>query len=232
MVYLRATLYIASILALLALTALLLRANWLIEESRLLVVDARSSVSTWNNYSTLLTKQLASEKNQKAIDAGIAVAASLQGSIRLVNTQVVPRTMKLLDATERTTLTLNTLVANTDRRLTADDGLLPESTRVLASVRTTADAFQVDAKALSGELLKITQQGQVSMENINAVLASPEWVAILKNVEGSTRNIEATTAELPKTAASIEKILATAEKWQKPMLLAGMLATIARAFIP
>lgn len=93
------------------------------------------------------------------------------------------------------------LLRNTDASLNAQ--LLPEATRLLASLRQTSDTFGVDSKAVLAELVVMTKQGQTSLEAVNKVLVSPEWIAILKSVEGSAKNVELATAQLPATAASI-----------------------------
>lgn len=109
---------------------------------------------------------------------------------------------------------------------------LPATTTLLVTLNKQVESIGVSASATFVEIAKLVEKGELTFEAANKVLASPQWEEILKHIAGSTANIEATTAALPGTAAAIEKILQTSEKWQKPILLAGLLSTIARAFIP
>lgn len=110
--------------------------------------------------------------------------------------------------------------------------LLPEATRTLVALRSTAEIFQADGQAILKEILQLAQKGEVSLDQVNRTLSSDAWLKILANVERSTSNIADTTAQLPATAASIEKILRTASAYQKPILIAQILATLARVLFP
>jgi hypothetical protein len=169
------------------------------------------------------TEDLNSRENMLARRATQRAGGSAGAFFEHLSAEIVPALHQNLKSS-------NLLITRTDASLNAQ--LLPEATKVLASLRATTDALKVDADAVMAELVVLAKQGQVSLEAVNKVLASPEWIATLKNIERSTRNIADATAELPETAKSVEKILKTSAQWQKPILLAGLLATLARAFIP
>jgi hypothetical protein len=122
------------------------------------------------------------------------------------------------------------LISNADQSLNRE--LLPEATKLLASLRQTSDAFGVEGRAILAEILVLTKQGQTSLEAVNKVLGSPEWLSILKSLDGTAKNIEATSAAMPAIAQSVEKIAQTSAKFTKAILIAQLLATIAGALIP
>lgn len=239
---LRPLLLISAILALLSLTLLLLRAQWTLEEMRLLVVDGRQAAKTWNSYSTDLTKQLQSEKNQKAIDAGLSTLASFQATARLINTQVVPRTMRLLEASEQTTLSLNALVANTDKRLTADDGLLRDLQASIAALRLPVE--QVTPK-----LVALMDAGLLTVEDVRSTIASPEFAKLkelpadvqrllvsttgtMDELKRGTANIATGLDKFPSLMAELEKFAQTTNKYQKAVILARIASLLGGIFVP
>ncbi|MBZ5499719.1 MAG: hypothetical protein LAP85_25240 [Acidobacteriia bacterium] len=178
---------------------------------------------------------LESPRNQKALEAGWQTAAVLNGTAKDINKVLIPlvkENLKGLGAAmgsfDASAQALTALVRNTDRNL--NDGLLP-------SLAETAKTLGVSMQAVTASVQTIAAKGSVSIDEINALLADPQWLEILKNIAATTAHADATAGNIekasqsaPSIAASIDRIAATSSKYQKLLLLAQLLATIARAF--
>lgn len=182
--------------------------------------------------------QLTSEKNRKAIDAGIAAAASLQGTIRLVNTQTIPRVNRTLEGLDDSARSIKDLVEHTDASI--NQKTLPEIGRVassastlLATSNTSLEHFD-EAVLLLPEILKNTS---LSVEEVRGIIADPSFKEALSHLNESSKNIEDLTKELkvagasaPSVAKSIEEIARTTSKYRKAVLLSQIISSVARAF--
>jgi len=80
-----------------ALSAVGLSALRIEQETSGLVRDARVTLAMVSDYSREQIARLRDPKQQKALDAGIQTMAVFNGTGRLINTQVLPRAMRVLD---------------------------------------------------------------------------------------------------------------------------------------
>ena len=199
------------------------------------LVEAERTAKLVADYSELQIASLKSPKNQKAIDATIQTAAVFNGTGRLINTQVIPRIMDTLDSLDKTTIELqgavksaNALISNADREINAN--LLP-------SLSETAKTLGVSIASVSKGIQTITDKSGMTIDEINSLISDPQWLGILKNIETTTAHINTIAVnmrnasdQMPSIAASVEKIAKTSSKYQKLLLFAQLLATIARVF--
>ena len=68
-----------------------------------------------SEYARYQTQQLQDPRNQKALDAGIQALAVFNGTGRLINREVVPRAMEVLDNLSNATASLDRAIQATDR---------------------------------------------------------------------------------------------------------------------
>src|SRR5262249_35155887 len=85
--------------------------------------ELQCTAAAIREYTEFQTKELRSERNQKAIAAGIASAATLQALLRLVNTTTVPRLNRTLEESAGSVRSLNLLIAHSDHEI--NSRLLP-----------------------------------------------------------------------------------------------------------
>ena len=177
------------------------------------------------------------EENKKSLEAGIQLAAVANGTLRSVNRLIIPRVMKNLDSADELIRSSNLaavrvgdLVANTDHSLNAS--LLPEASRLVKNLGVTTESLNLAVN-------KLTDSGLMSLEEIRAIVSMPEWREAVKNtnaalaeVRGIVGDVNKATDELPSIAKSIERIATTSSRYQKVLLLVGILGTLAKAFIP
>lgn len=242
--YLSLALLLSATLALLSLTALLLRANWLLEESRLLVVDARTTISTWNRTSQVFAGIVdrKAAKIEQIITDSEAITTDVRRAVKVqrqewespeyirwrkdgfrFGEQATIALAKLTPKLEDGVDNLNAFVGRLD--VSVNDKLVPEMTSLMATLNVQVEKIGVSASATFDEIAKLVAKGDLTFEAANKVLASPHWEEILKDMAGSMSHVEASLRPVPG-------IVRTAEKWQKPAILAGLIATLARALIP
>jgi hypothetical protein len=181
-------------------------------------------------------------KNEKALDAAIQVGAVFNASGRLLNTQVMPRLWKEIDALHTGTDALTSFVHHSDDSLNLESGLLPASTRLLTSLTKTADKFGVTVDELSAAIKIASDQTGLGLKEIQRRMADPRWDALMDNivdtskhvdgtaaqVEGTMTNVNRASASLPDIADSLSKIAKTSSKFAK----AYWLSRIISVFLP
>jgi hypothetical protein len=167
-------------------------------------------------------------RNQKALDAGLQTLAVFNGTGRLINREVIPRAMDVLDNLSNATASLNRAIQTTDKSVNAD--LLPESRRLL---QTTSEAISATKGTIDEASSQIAQAGS----DIIAILADPalksivaQTNAIATHADGIAANVEESSKQMPLIAADIERIAATSSRYRKAILLSQILSALARAF--
>lgn len=206
--------------------------------------NAKDATALARDYLAEQKTILSSEKNRKALEAGYQTPAVLNGTLRLVNTQTIPRINQGLDSLDlliselaETNKTLATLIANSDRAINKE--LLPEIT-------ATAKSLGLSVEKTGQAVDELLATGKLSLEDLHSIMSSSEWKSALKNLETTSANtatmsahaatvagnVAEASAQMPSIAASVEKIAATSSKYSKAILLAQLLSTIARALIP
>ena len=141
----------------------------------------------------------------------------------------------ILPALVKTTEQARTLIANSDQRINAE--LLPQLTSTTRNLADLAVVFKTDEQQIAIELVKSIQAGQASLAQVNRLLESENIPGILANLNRTTGELAATSenvkqmsAQWPEMAAEINKILKTGRQWQRPVMIAGLLAQLARIF--
>lgn len=174
-------------------------------------------------------------RNQKAIEAGLQTLAVYNATGRLINRQVIPRAMKVLDEVEGSVRQMRLLTQDVNSNLNA---LLPE-------IVATAKALNVTVESVGAALVEITKEGKLTVEDIREIVSDPSWKEALasiavssknaeqitSNITGITENLEKTTAEMPSIAKSVEQIAKTSSKYRKALVLAQIIAVLTSAVI-
>ena len=206
--------------------------------------EVRRSAEIARGYIEFQNERFRSEKNQKALEAGYQTPAVLNGTLRLINTQTIPRIHRNLDSLVETQAdmrdavrSLTELVRNTDHSI--NQVLVPEIAEV-------ARAAGVEIQELTAEIKQLVRAGEVGLSEVNALLSSPEWLETLKNLARASANADGLLVEVrkiashieegarraPEIAESLEKIAKTSSKFTKITLIANIIGVLARAFLP
>lgn len=142
-----------------------------------------------------------------------------------------------IPAINRTLDSVNRLVQHTDKNV--NNEILPRVALLLDNVDRTAKAFRVDTHELLVAFLELSKDLNISIDNVNVLLASGKWQEILdaaadtsKNTAQMSRHLEEGLRHAPATFAQVEQILRTASRFQKVALITGLAATLIRAVIP
>ncbi len=240
------------IISIIGLPNLFWNVRLLLRESTYTATELRRGSTSLADFAEFQTAQLQSERSQKIINANLELGATAKGSLLAFNRLILPRLAKTLDEsqnllldTRRSVVATENLIAQTNRRLNDDGGLLPEATLLIRSLSITADRFGFTIESLDKSLQMIAEKAGLSLDEIYKLLASPEWLQTLKHLESSTANFASTSRHVDRTAAEIEKamqsapeiakalerISKTSSKYQKALLLVSILSTLARAFL-
>lgn len=146
--------------------------------------------------SAAYTEQLASARNRKAIDAGIAVGASLQGTVRLVNTRTIPELNETLAEMRAATIALRNSIARTDESLNAQ--LLPAVTKTVETIGGGTEGVLMAAQQT------IAETG-LTITDFRKLVSDPEWLAMVKDAHKSVTNIDAASAEVARMMVDLHE---------------------------
>ena len=179
--------------------------------------EVRTTSRMASVYATSAIKALQDPRNAKSLQAGLDAAATLKGSLLLVNRQVIPRIMDTLDSLDTTVQSLNTIVRHTDTSVNAE---------ITPAIVRNLDELQLSLKTVQDETRTVTQA-------ITAVVADPSIPAstaalaeAAKHLDQTMSQVEEASRQLPSVARSIEKIAATSSKYRKIVLWAQILSTV------
>jgi hypothetical protein len=203
-------------------------ASMTVTEAGSAATELRNTAAAVSEYAQHQTKQLMDARNRKALDAGIQALAVFNGTGRLINREVIPRAMEVLDNLSNAAISLNKAIQSTDRSVNGD--LLPESKRLLTG---TTGAVESTRKSVDEAMAQILQAGN----DIHSILADPalksilaETNAIASHADGIAGNLEDASKQMPLIAADLERIVATSSRYRKAILLSQILSALARAF--
>ena len=90
-------------------------ASAVIAEASGAAAELRKAATSVSEYARYQTDRLHDPRNEKALEAGIQALAVLNGTGRLINRQVIPRTMAVLDSLSNATASLDRAIQATDR---------------------------------------------------------------------------------------------------------------------
>jgi hypothetical protein len=197
-------------------------------EIRGVAQELRKTAAAVSEYAQHQTQQLMDPRNQKALDAGIQALAVFNGTGRLINREVLPRAMDVLDNLSNAAASLEKAIQSTDKSVNAE--LLPESKRLLSA---TSEAIAATKSTVDGASNQIIRTGN----DIHAILTDPALKSILaetqgiaSHADGIAANIEESSKQMPLIAADLERIAATSSRYRKAILLSQILSALARAF--
>jgi len=193
------------------------------------------TVQTVREAAQLEAALLKDPRNRKAIEAGLQTLAVYNATGRLINRQVIPRAMKVLDEVEGSVRQMRMLTQDVNSNLNV---LLPE-------IAATAKTLNVSVESVGAALVEITKEGKLTVEDIREIVSDPSWrealasiavssknaEQITSNITGITENLEKTTAEMPSIAKSVEQIAKTSSKYRKALVLAQIIAVLTAAVI-
>ena len=212
--------------------------------------NIKNSTARADQYLDQQLDLIQSDAYQKSLKASFDTGAVYNATGRLINTQIIPRAMKDLDRADGflAALTVNserlsTLIANTDRSV--NQSLLPQATSLLAALTDDAEKFGLSVVTFDRMLIAVSEKANLALSDIVALVGSPEWHDALKSVAVTAENVALVTAKAdltmesirlameraPSIAESVDKIAKTSSKYQRALLIVGIIGTLARAFI-
>lgn len=170
-------------------------------------------------------------KSRLSIERNLQLGEAAIGTIRLLNTQTIPRLHKGLDSLDESARELSLLVAQTRTSLNLD--LFPATTHFVNSLSESAEKFGMTASTLDAQLKEIAPlaaRAGVTLDDIHSILSSQELKVILANTSHSSEelliassNLRAATDSAPQIAAAFEQMAKTSSRWQKALLLARII---------
>lgn len=205
------------------------------------LVNVRDAAGIVRAYAQAQTEDLRSERNRRAIEAGVAAAATAQASLRLINTQTIPRANRAIEQLSESARALGELTRHTDASL--NEHLLPEAARLVSNLADSGAALQLTVRQAEAALRMIeatAQQSGVAIEDIRLTLAGPEMKQVMRHAAEATGEIRESLRRLPATADHLEAIFGQIERFsretnrlRKAQILFSILSTlvpIVRAF--
>lgn len=179
--------------------------------------------------------ELASDKNRKAIEAGIAAAASWQATARLVNTTTIPAINRTLGGLEATGRQLAALVEEQNGNLTRTmgrvDDRIEDSQRVIGrldeTVREIGEAGQKLGEQIdtigNNTARTVEEAGRAVEEARRGVRAMSDSAEQLREIGN---NLRVASESAPGIAQGVEKVASKAPWYQKLAAYGGLLMGI------
>ncbi|MCI0488937.1 MAG: hypothetical protein L0229_20285 [Blastocatellia bacterium] len=206
-------------------------------------VEVRKSAEIARAYVEFQNERLRDPRNQKALEAGWQAPAILNGTLRLINTQTIPRVHRNLEGLEETQVDLRRAVSAIDQLVHNTD--IAINKELLPEITATARALNATVESVDKAIRVVTEKSSLTLDEIHALMSDPAWLGTLKNVEQSSAALAKTSesvsviaantakasGELPSIAANLERISTTTSRYTKISLLASIVATLVRAFI-
>lgn len=206
---------------------------------------------TTADYGETLKEQ--AEENKKSIDAALQVGATAKGSLQLLNRTTIPllnnnlrSSDDLIRSLQENTASLNRLTINLDDRINGNAGLLVASTDLVRSLTETSNKFGLSISTLDSVLRTVADKANMSLDEVYSLISSPEWKLALQGIAATSTNLASTSAKVdatteqirlamlkaPSIAESLEKIAKTSSRYQRAVLITGIVSTLAKAFLP
>lgn len=216
-------------------TSIFPQVQTLVTSANVTVAETNRTLKLVADYTEKQKKILESPKNQAALEAGWQTAAVLNGTLRVINKSTLPKVHVAIEEVTSVATNLSAsakelenLVRGTN--ISVNSVLLPQ---VLMMTESSTQAL----RTLNGSIEGASTRANLSLDQINALLADPVWLETMKevrnvaaNIDGTTLNIKVATDELPAIAKSLEEIAKTSSRWQKPILGMKILSIVMDAF--
>lgn len=169
-------------------------------------------------YVEFQTAELKSDKNRKAIEAGIAAAASYQATARLLNTQTIPELTSAIRESRQTFTALNAeivrlgavtsnlsrFVADTNARVNGESGTLAQLNSNLRSIERASDMAMVQVE-------KIGTETTAAVASLRERIEDPKLDRIAANLEQTSANLGAISGNLVETSARTNAVMTETE---------------------
>lgn len=196
------------------------------------------------DYAEAQTADFRSEAYQKRIKQGFEVGRDASITIAKFNRTTIPRingavdefTARLHDLRQptveltRSASNLADFIAATDTSVNRD--LLPPIAVLATKLGTTADETNAAIKMAA-------DKAGVSLDEMNRRLADPRIDKLLDQMVATGQNVQETSAEIreaakkaPTIATSLDKIARESSRLARVTLIANIIGTLGRAFLP
>lgn len=225
---LKGFLLLVSVFAVLEVGLAVMDARALIRETSSTVSELKTAAKSLREYSDEQISNLRSEKNKKAIDSAIQTVAVFNATGRLINTQVIPRTLKTLDNVDQSVVLLNSMIQETNQSLNKE--VAPEVTKTLQAATETLNSTSDAVRTSSQEIKGIA-------EDIRTVVSDASIRESLENIKQTTQHMDEVSANISEAskraisvADSVEKIAKTSAKYRKAILISQILSILSHAF--
>lgn len=132
----------------------------------------------------------------------------------------------------RATANLADFVAKTDASLNTPTGLIPSVTKIVNKTGVTLDEFDRALKIAAEGLGLTTEELKRRLADQRLDAMMDEALDILKEGRETMVEFHEASKQSPRLAADLEKIAHESSKFARISLIAGIISTLARAFIP
>lgn len=204
----------------------------ILSQGKLAIFELRTSAKQFSEDINSREAQRARLATQRAGESFAALAEDMRAAW-------IPRGSRVLDEGQSVLFDSRTLIANADRRLNADDGLL-------VALEETIAALRLPVAEVSPKLVALIESGKLAVDEVRAVLAGPEMKQVIAELNRASTGLANTTAEaarathaladtaerMPSVAAELEKWSKTATKYQRALILARIISLLAGIFVP
>lgn len=196
-----------------------------LEEVRLGVRESRDGLRRIEEVVKVYEEELKGEKSRKAVEAGIAAAASWQATARLVNTTTIPQVNGMVRELGETSRKLGRLVedqnGNMSRTLAGVGGLVEtvdgEVRRVGETVQRVGEVVGKVGVTVEGEVAKVGGEVTETVEGAGKGLDG-----VMKELKTVGENLAEASKSAPGVARGLEKVASKAPWYQKLAAYGGL----------
>lgn len=196
-----------------------------LEEVRLGVKESRDGLRRVEEVVKVYEQELKGEKSRKAVEAGIAAAASWQATARLVNTTTIPQVNGMVRELGETSRKLGKLVEDQNGNITNTmagvSGLVgtidQEVRRVGETVQGVGETVGKVGERVEGEVGRV---GDGVVETVKG--SGRELEGVMKELQKVGANLAEASESAPGVARGLEKVASKAPWYQKLAAYGGL----------
>lgn len=206
-----------------------------LEEVRLGVRESRDGLKRVEEVVKVYEQELKGEKSRKAVEAGIAAAASWQATARLVNTTTIPQVNGMVRELGETSRKLGKLVEDQNGNITNTmagvSGLLgtvdQEVRRVGETVQGVGGTVEKVGERVEGEVGRVGDGVVETVKGVGEVVrgfegAGRELEGVMKEMKKVGENLAEASESAPGVARGLEKVASKAPWYQKLAAYGGL----------
>lgn len=188
-----------------------------------------------NRVMEVYERSLTDGRQVKAVEAGLAAAASWQATARLVNTQVVPQMVGALREIERATVEVRGTARKGTRVMEVVGGEVEvtgvEVRAMVGEVRTQVEGVGLGIKGVVDRVEKVAERVEEVAKGVEGAvdeggMALGEVREVLEDVKVVTENLAEASKEAPAVARGVEKVVGRAPIYQKLAAIGGLVLGI------